>query len=943
MAQEITATLRVYNASSTFVCEFPAFTALNVQDTFDDVGSFTLSFPKNGVNAGNLISNTDLQIAACIDYADGNGYTEVWRGLYEQDNYDVSMPESAVIQANGRSMVAMLDSAVVYPSGGVGTVPAYTSFSSASPGKIMHDLIVAAQARGCFPSLAMSFTSGQDSSGNAWSQSYTYSYSIGTSYLSVLTGLAAAGLVDFSMTGTTLNLYNAGTTLAADLSTTVYLRRGRDIIDLPTARDRTQIGTSVLVGGDNGLTVERKNVTQIGLLGRKEKYLAQSGVNDTGTLNFWGDQLVGAIDDQQTSYAADIVFNKRSGTSPMPWKDYKPGNYISTDLTGTPVKVQARQFTMQLTAGGPLFGQLTMNDLFYAQEVLLNGKLQAISGSVTGATSIATLPGPNATIPNPPAFVSANVYTSAYYSPATGTTVAQIQLNWTTPTNTDGTPVNDGQSYLVQYQVSTTPLFPLHWSQIVGKPWSAVVGNPWSNPLATPFNTQWHTVTVPFDQNSCTITGLICGETYNFQIATTDVSGNTSAFSATSAFLTASDNVAPSTPDAPTVSASMVAVQVMHDLGKASGGTYNLEQDLDHLEVHYSYEPSFTPVPGVGSVTYLGKLIANAGMMAAQIAAVGTFQVTNTTGVYIKVLAVDESGNYGAASAASGVTAVLIDDSHISSLSVSKLIAGTILATIILGGTIATALSGQRVQMDLNGFHAYDASNNKIFDVSASSPVLTLGQNGVSGHSITMDTSQTYPTINFKVIGSTASAYINAVNLANNTTGIGINMGPYASAIDGSAVTQQIFLDGVAGFQFNTYDASLAPHGYTFTVQDTGALLVSYNHGNPIPGGVFLETNVGFTDTALTLEGYTSTFSVDNASFVVYTANSFGAGGGTFAISYGVTMMSAMAPLVQYSCSNTSVTPALNISANSTTGYSITMSAAAPASFSIFTSSFRRV
>lgn len=715
MAQpDLPITMRVYSATGTLICEFPYFTNLMALDCINDVGSFSLNWNLNSPGASNLISDTALQMAVCMDFRDGNGFQEVARYLYEQDTYDAAADESAIIQANGRSIVAILEQGIVYPQGGVGSTTTSWSFSGATPGKIMNDLINAAKTRGCFPSLSTSFTSGADSSGNAWSQSFTNAFGAGQSLLQVLLGMAQGGLCDFNMTGTTLNMYNPNTTLANDRSTSIYLRRGRDLLSAPQQRDRTQIGTVMLAIGDNGVNVER-TATTLGTIGRYERYLSQGGVTNTGTLAYWADQALGSIADQKLSMTPSYVCDINRGT-PVPWKDYKPGDYISIDVNGTPTKYRAKQWAVQATPGGPTTIQPTLNDVFFDQNSLFQSRMQLLSGSVTGTSTIVNLPGPNATIPNPPAFVPANIYTGAYYSPATGTTMAQIELNWTTPTNTDGSVVTDGANVIIQYRLSTTPIYPIAWSQLQGKPWSSINGNPWSNPLATPQNTQWTTVSVPFDQNNTIIDGLICGETYEFQIAASDISGNTSLFSASSNFATARDNVAPSKPDAPQVAASMVAVQVTHDLGMATGGTYNLEHDLDHLEVHFSYDPSFTPIPGVTSNTYLGKLIANAGMMQSGIAAVGTFSVTSTTGIYIKVIAVDESGNTSPPSDGSSVTAVLIDDQHISSLNVSKLLAGTVMATIILGNTISTAASGGRVVMDgiADAFEVYDSSGNNI-------------------------------------------------------------------------------------------------------------------------------------------------------------------------------------------------------------------------------------
>lgn len=715
---ELPVTMKVYSQSGTFLTEFPYFTNLQVQDTINGVGSFTFNWNYNSPGASYLISDTALQMAVCMDYKDGNGFTEVFRGWYEQDTYDPANNESAIVQASGRSMVAVLDQAIVYPQGGVGSTTTSWSFTGASVGTIMNTLINAAKTRGCFPGLSVSFTNGADSSGNAWTEGYTNAFSAGTSYLNLLTGLAQGGLCDFNMTGQTLNIYNAFTTLATDRSSTVVLRRSRDVITIQAQRDRSQISTAVLAVGDNGLNAEITASTY-GTLGRYETYLAETGITDHSTLVFIADQQLATMDDQKLSYTATDVVPLNLGAA-RPWKDFNPGDYISLDYAGTPVKFRCTQWTIQAQPGGPTMFQPTLNDVFYTREVLMQNALQNFAGGVVTAPGGVAVtggggtpaPGPNPTVPGVPAFNTASCYTAAYFSPATGTTLAQLELNWTTPTNTDGTTMIDGNQYIVQYRLASTPIYPIKWSQLQGKAWSSINGNPWTNPLATPQNQQWTTVTVSIDNNNVIIGGLICGETYQFQIACTDVSGNTGAFSAITSFATATDNVAPGQPDAPQVSASMVAVQVIHDLQLYAGGP--LPQDINHLEVHYSYDPSFTPVPGVGSTTYLGKIHATGGMVNAGIAAMGNFNVTSTSGIYIKVIAVDESGNSSVPSPSSGVTAVLIDDTHISSLSVTKLIAGTISASVVLASSIYTNTSGARVGMDGTTDALYTYDNNGV-------------------------------------------------------------------------------------------------------------------------------------------------------------------------------------------------------------------------------------
>lgn len=927
-------TIRAYAANgTTLLCEYPDFVSLSVLDAINDVGSFQWTWNLNSGGASLLISDTALQIAVMLDARNGSGYQEVWRGVYEQDTYDPANFNQAQVTAQGRSMVSLLSFALVYPQGGVGSTTTSWSFTGTSPGGIMVALLTAAQARGWAPGISWSFTSGQDSSGAAWTNAVTNAYSAGTDLMSLLISLAQGGLCDFNMTGSVLNMYNPNTTLGGDLSSSVFLRRSREIVSAPQSRDRTQLGTAMLAIGDSGLNVE-VNSTTYGALGRYEVSMQQSGVTDAATLTSYATLALSAIDDEQVSLVPAYVVNPGKGT-PVPWVNYKPGNYISIDITGTPIKYRANQLAIQCGPGGPTMVQPTLNDVFFSREILVQNTLSSLAGGgiVTGTASPGVPPpGPNSTVPGTPAFVTADIYTAAYYSPATGTTLAQMELQWTTPTNTNGSTMIDGSNYIVQYRLATTPLYPLAWTQLQGEAWSALQGNPWTNPLDTPQNQNWTTVQVGIDDNNLIVSGLICGETYQFQIACTDVSGNTGAFSGISSFVTATDNVAPQAPDAPTVYASMVAVQVYSDLGSSSGGTFNLPQDLDHLEVHYSYDPAFVPIAGVGSATYLGKLIANAGMINAQIPAVGTFNVTSTSGIYIKLIAVDQSGNVSPPSPGSGVTAVLIDDSHISSLSVSKLIAGEITATIILGGTIETASSGARAGMDMTGLwcynaagtetffanastgavtvqtsatgqrvvfdnlgiHAYNAENYLAFDLNTTTNVLVMGA-GTGGNEVTLDISGLYPTMYLYDVTGTKPAFFNAVEFGSQVgAGIGINSAQYTSGLDSTTVAQRLFLEGPSGAYVSIIDTSQVPNGGQLAVTDTSAVLGFYKH-NVMYGELNMFWYSPNSDVQWQPIGYTP----NNSSQAVASNQAFFSGYATgmtgfaaLVVSFGATMIS---------------------------------------------------
>ena len=263
-------------------------------------------------------------------------------------------------------------------------------------------------------------------------------------------------------------------------------------------------------------------------------------------------------------------------------------------------------------------------------------------------------------------------FTSSYLD-GMGNTRAQVLLTWNTPLNVDGSTIVDGDFYEIQYGF---------------------------NPA-----TEWQSVFAAWGSNEFLITDLAPGTDYDIKIRAIDRFGHQGAFSSTETITVSPDTIAPSTPAAPTVASSLIAIQVSHQLGLNSCGTCNLEVDLDHLEVHTGTVNTFTP----DSNSLVGKMPANYGMMQAGIKAIGTFDVSSTSPVWVKVRAVDQAGNISNASPAASATATLIDNVHISDLSVTKVSAGTVSANWIIGASIYTAASGQRIELNSTGLHGFNS------------------------------------------------------------------------------------------------------------------------------------------------------------------------------------------------------------------------------------------
>jgi hypothetical protein len=311
-----------------------------------------------------------------------------------------------------------------------------------------------------------------------------------------------------------------------------------------------------------------------------------------------------------------------------------------------------------------------------------------------GGTSGTIVPGSGGgygdlAVPGVPTF---GAFATGTYQGGDGLPRAYVQVTWSEPNNTDGSSIVDGDYYQIRYR-------------------------------ATGSASDWQYAVVGFSETSFVVNELSPNTQYDWAIRAVDYATprNYGAWSGTTQYTAQQDTTAPSTPAAPAVAASLIAVQVTHTLGKATGGTYNLELDLDHLEVHVGTTSGFTP----DSASLVGKLPANSGMITGTVAAVGTFPVDTIvsagSAAYVKVVAVDRAGNASTASSAASETADLIDNAHITSLTASKITAGTISTALLLSGSIKTGTSGARVEIDANGVRLYNSSGTNTVDLDATS------------------------------------------------------------------------------------------------------------------------------------------------------------------------------------------------------------------------------
>jgi len=340
--------------------------------------------------------------------------------------------------------------------------------------------------------------------------------------------------------------------------------------------------------------------------------------------------------------------------------------------------------------------------------------LSGIVGEPIGVRVNAPSAGADATVPD--VVVWGAYSTAAYQSSEINDLKAAVQLTWTQPLNVDASTILDGSHYEIQYRVTQAYSYPITWNQASLFDWNQLQtwGRPLSNDAADDGN--WHSIFIPFDQTVALIQELSVAIEYEFRIRAVDTANppNVGAWSTILTLTTTGDVLAPSSPAAPTVASSRLGIQLVHLLGKSSGGTFNLEPDLAYLEVHVGGPAFFAD-----SSTLVGRLSANSSNLVGQIPVVGTFQLENTADVWVRVIAVDRTGNKSGASVPVQATIALIDNSHISDLSVSKVTAGTITSDWIVAAAIKTASIGQRVEMNSLGIQAYNAAGLQTVAISA--------------------------------------------------------------------------------------------------------------------------------------------------------------------------------------------------------------------------------
>lgn len=629
--------------------------------------------------------------------------------------------------------------------------------------------LTAAQSRGVIPYVTTDFTDSVDSQGRAWAGKLATDLNEGTKLSEALESLTQVQQADWIMdTDFKLKVYQR---IKADEVSPPVLFKKSDVVfheagsQIQKERSRSREGIANAIVGKNasGQYAYIQDEDSIEKYQRREAFISAGTATDLTDLAAVLDSSLEELKAEKTSWKITVAADQPGRRL---FKDYSIGDWISIqnidnqgaisvgewrvvgiainvaqDATQTVeltlqsrrellierLKQQVSNMSPSSSAGSStsigtaigavsLIEQLTLSGL---RDVVIENPVEGDVLTYSNGYWIPVTPG-DKTVPNTPVFTS--YFTNVYY-PKDGVSVrGQAELSWSLPTNSDGSFVTDGHHFELRYKPDTTADYSATWFEAGQGNWEDAYT--WGQPTIPPIlNGGWNTVYVGWDDESTVIQELTPGVDYIFQIRAVDSSTpqHFSEWSEDYVVSVAVDSIAPDKPAPPVVASSYLSIQVTHYLGKASGGTFNLPPDMAYLEVHVGPE-AFYP----DDTTRVGKIIADNGLIRSGTPVIQTFNIDSTDNVYVRVIAVDQTGNRSAPSNAVSSTINLIDDAHISDLTASKITAGTISSSILLSGVIKTAESGARAEMNFEGF--------RIFSEDDDATVSLLGNPGTAGN-----------------------------------------------------------------------------------------------------------------------------------------------------------------------------------------------------------------
>lgn len=525
-------------------------------------------------------------------------------------------------------------------------------FHNVTIGTILGEMWNNAVGRG-WKGFTKNFTGTHDSAGKPWPNTVKIAFETTSSLSHVLHRLVANGMVDYEWVGRQLRLYAPDGYLARDLTVgadPLRLSSGgisTGIDSAPENTDSSSLATHVVVLGENGL----RWVFPTGWIapeGRREIVLTYSGVDDEGTARLLADPHI--IKANNILKNTTRQFHLLPTTKILPFRDYRPGDWVNVQRGTTFERMRVRVVSMQINDNG-IQGFLMLGDKIDDILETMYERIQRLTGGVNNEGTNPVQP-PKGKTPIPPKDFQV---TATAYVDNRGATQGLVFLGFEhDQEDADNNPVP-----IEYYQVWYRPLGEVAWRQLMQIP--GLDRSATYSPLPV------------YNEVGAVIT-------YDFRVAAMSTEGIWSGSAQASYITMEIDEIAPFQPTTPIVTAYLMTIKVMWDgLGYSpSGVTTNMPPDFSHVEVHGGTSPDFLQMSRLGNINEVGFYTA-----------VGLVNETR----YYRFVAVDVSGNKSNPSAAQSITPQrLVDaDRIIAKIDATKVALTNVDASVsIMSDTIMT-------------------------------------------------------------------------------------------------------------------------------------------------------------------------------------------------------------------------------------------------------------
>lgn len=532
-----------------------------------------------------------------------------------------------------------------------------------------------------------------DAGGTPWVALPDQPFDYGKDYLSITRGLQEGGALDWATQARGLYAYIADSaSLSPDLSSTIRLTLGRDIIEAPAEETIEDLVGSLGVSADAGGNVIVDEPAAPSPHGIWEGHLAIGQATDVSAAISMAEAELERVARARQQFTHALVLRD---DSKIPLIDYWPGCWITAPTNSLAESVRLQQIT--LTYGKDGYGaNVVLNDRFTEYDIRRARLLGNLAGGQVGSGGAP-----------PPIFVDpeASRVPSVPGSFATTTSLSfigptprgVITSSWSAVTTATDSGLLDISGYEFQWRVGAGA---------------------------------WQTIFTP--ELSAMVSDLTPGDSIQTRVRAIGVhTTNPSAWSSIDTDVVPGDVTAPPVPTTPTLVSALKIVSVTWDglLGAA------IPADFAYVEVAVGTEA--LPATVRGTLTEAGTLQVTAQTLGVAIGAT----------VRARLRSVDSTGNTSAWSTVStgvAVAGVAGPDLAANSVTANAMAAGALDAFLVTGATIRTSATNPRVEMNATGLRAYNAGGVETVSILGSSSTITAA---------TIRTSATNPRVEMNATG----------------------------------------------------------------------------------------------------------------------------------------------------------------------------------------------